>query len=434
MKTLVAILVLSAAALAQTADPTLLAEINSIKAIDNHAHPYKVVAPGEKDDEFDALPCDPISQMDPPLATRPENPEFLKAWKALWGYQYNDASPAHVQAMLAAKDRIKQQQGDRYPSWVLDHLGIQTEFANREALGRGLQPPRFRWVPFDDALLSPLDHTSLADNPDRVIFYQRESALLKRYMNDLGIQSLPATLAEYTSQIVTPALERQKQAGAVAIKFEAAYLRSLDFEPASQQDAATVYAQYARGGVPNKREYLMMEDYLLRYIASEAGRLHMAVHFHTGGGCGSYFDLPGSDPALLSSVIDDPALRKTTFVFLHGGAQTFSNKVSYLMSKPNAYTDFSEQTWLLPASALSKVLREWLEWYPDKVLYGTDLSPGPPGYDWEEVGWIENHTAREALALALTGMMRDGEITREQANKFAHMVMHDTAAKLYQIQ
>src|SRR5437773_1872471 len=41
---------------AQNSDPQLLAEINKIKAIDNHTHPPKVVGPGEKDDDFDALP------------------------------------------------------------------------------------------------------------------------------------------------------------------------------------------------------------------------------------------------------------------------------------------------------------------------------------------------------------------------------------------
>jgi len=85
----------------------------------------------------------------------------------------------------------------------------------------------------------------------------------------------------------------------------------------------------------------------------------------------------------------------------------------------------------LSPRALSVVLRDWLEWYPDKVLYGTDLAPGPPEFDWEEVGWIENQTARQALAIALTGMMNDGEITRQQASGMLQMVLHDTAAKLY---
>jgi len=141
---------------AQTADPQLLAEINKIKAIDNHSHPPKLVPPGEKDDEFDALPCDPLEPGEPTTITRPDNPQYIAAWKALYGYKYDDRSPEHLRELMAAKQQVMQEQGDNYPNWVLDQIGIETELANRVALGRGLQPPRFRWVPFDDALLFPL--------------------------------------------------------------------------------------------------------------------------------------------------------------------------------------------------------------------------------------------------------------------------------------
>jgi len=60
-------LLLLSASHAQSADPQLLAEIQKIKAIDNHSHPPKVVAPGEKDDDFDALPCDPLEPSMPTL-------------------------------------------------------------------------------------------------------------------------------------------------------------------------------------------------------------------------------------------------------------------------------------------------------------------------------------------------------------------------------
>ena len=40
-------------------------------------------------------------------------------------------------------------------------------------------------------------------------------------------------------------------------------------------------------------------------------------------------------------------------------------------------------------------------------------------------------TAREALALALTGMMNDREITRERAVELARMVLRENAIKLY---
>ena len=430
--------VLATAGWAQTADPDLLAAINKIKAIDNHSHPPKLVAPGEKDDDFDALPCDPLEPSDPTTIGRPENPQFLAAWKALYGYRYNDMNAEHVRELLEKKKEVRQREGDNFPNWVLDQLGIETEFANRIALGRGLKPPRFRWVPFDDALLLPLNNTNVAnETPDRKFFYSREEMLLKRYLKDLNLTALPATLQEYTSKVVTPTLEAQKRNAAVAIKFEAAYLRSLDFGPIpldqaqSLNEAAQIYSRYVQGGIPSKSDYLTLQNYLMRYVAREAGRLGLPVHFHTGGGCGSYFMLNGSNPSLLESLLNDASLRKTNFVLIHAGAGAFTKYVAYLLMKPNVYADFSEQTWLISTRKLSEVVRDFLEWYPEKIMFGTDLFPNTPEIDWEEVGWQTTQSGREALAIALTGMMQDAEITRTRAVELAHMALHDNAAKLY---
>jgi predicted TIM-barrel fold metal-dependent hydrolase len=417
---------------AQAPDPQLLAEINQIKAIDNHSHPPRLVAPNEKDDEFDALPCDPLEPSALPTMLRPQNPRFLAAWKALYGYRYDDMSPEHVRELMAAKRRVMEQQGDHFLVWVLDQLGIESELANRVAMGRGLEVPRFRWVPFDDPLLLPLNNQNLAnESPDKKFFYSREDMLLKRYLKELGLSGPPTTLEQYTARVVTPTLEQQKKNGAVAVKFEAAYLRSLNFENALLEDASKVYSQYVKGGVPSSAEYLKLQDYLFRYLAREAGRLSLPIHIHTGGGCGTYFRLSGSNPVLLEPVLNDPSLRKTNFVLLHGGAGPFTRQVAYLLMKPNVYTDFSEQTWLLSTRRLSEVIREWLEWFPEKIMFGTDLFPNTPEINWEEIGWMTSTSGRSALAIALTGMMEDKEITRERALELAHMALHDNAAKLY---
>ncbi len=308
-------------------DPQLMNEINQLKAIDNHAHPPAFVTGSEKDTDFDALPCDPLEPTASGLMWREDNPIYLEAWKSLWGYKYNDAAPEHVREVLAAKQKMKQQQGENYPNWVLDQLGIETELANRIALGRGQAPPRFRWVPFDDTLLFPLNNTSMAaQSPDRKIFFAAEGQLFQRYLKQLGVSKLPATLEEYESSIVTPLLELQRKNGAVAIKFEAAYLRSLDFEPASRPDAARIYALHVKGDAPNDADYKILQDYLFRYVAREAGRLNLAVHFHTGAGCGGYFDLRGSNPLLLESVFDDPSLRSTNFVMVHAGSRELQRR------------------------------------------------------------------------------------------------------------
>ena len=425
---------LAVAAWAQTApDPQLMQEINRIPAIDDHTHIPKVVAAGEKDDDYDALPCAPLEPTADPTMVRPGNPLFLKAWKALYGYQYSDKSPEHLRELLAARERVRREQGDNFPVWVLDKLNIRYMLANRVAMGPGLEPPRFLWVPYDDALLLPLNNQALAsENPDRKFFVGREEMLLRRYVKDWGLEAVPATLNEYLERVVVPTLERQKKAGAVAIKFEAAYLRTLNFSEPDRTRAEQVYAHYAAGGTPPNDGYLAVQDVLFREIARAAGRLGLAVHIHTGAGCGGYFDIAGANPELLDSVLDDPTLRQTRFVLLHGGSGPYSRVTAFLLGKPNVYTDFSEQDWMLSPRALSAVIRDWLEWYPEKVMFGTDLYPGnSPAYDWDSIGYMIATTGRQGLALALTGMMQDGEISRARAVQLAHMVLFDNAAKLY---
>jgi len=418
---------------AQTAaDPELARAIAQIKAIDNHAHPLKYVGESEKaDDEFDALPLDAIEAFPLPVRLQLDNPEFIGAWRDLYRYQYSDMSAAHQQELMAAKQSVMRQKADGFPAWILDQLNIETMFANRVALGRGLAPPRFRWVSFDDALMFPLNNSrAMAANKDYQGFYPGEERLLKRYLSELAIDRLPATLADYLAKVVTPTLERQKRDGAVAIKFEAAYLRKLDFDDPDESRARVVYAQFVGGGVPSASDYKNLQDFLFRYLAREAGRLGMAVHIHCISGAGGYYRQTGSDPLLLESAFNDPTLRHTNFVVIHGG-YPFTKQMSSLMSKPNVYADFSAQTFFCYPRELSETLRQWMESYPDKVLFGTDAFAFSPAVDWGEVAWLSNTTARQALALALTAMMNDGEINRERALALARMALHDNASKLY---
>ena len=80
---------------------------------------------------------------------------------------------------------------------------------------------------------------------------------------------------------------------------------------------------------------------------------------------------------------------------------------------------------------VARSLREWLEFVPEKVMFATDAYPFSPELDWEESGWIAADTARRALAIALSGMMDDGEITYQRAVELARLVLRENARKLY---
>lgn len=396
-------------------DPDLLAEIQKIRAFDNHAHPVRATSAGEQPDRgFDALPVDNMEPSSDPLTFRPGNPAMREAARALYG----STDPAAKRRVMAAK-------GAQYPEWVLDQMGVEIMLANRVEMGPSIQPPRFHWVSYVDALLFPLDNSKPAsENPDRKLFFALEDQLLHRYLRDAGLTAAPPTLAEYTTRVVTPTLERQKKGGVVAVKFEAAYLRSLEFDKVDEATAAAIYHR------KDTAAYKALQDYLFRYIATECGRLGLAVHLHTMAGGGSYFHVQGANPLLLESVLNDPDLRKTKIVMVHGG-WPFNQEITALLEKPTAYLDFSAQDLTLTPATLAGSIRPWLEFVPEKVLFGTDAYPYSNEMGWEESGWVAAKNGREALAIALTGMLRDGEISRSRASELARMVLRENARALY---
>src|SRR5580693_3423618 len=99
------------------ADPELAAEIQRIRAIDNHAHPVRVTQPGELADRFfDALPVDNMEPQSDPVNLRPDSPSIADAWRSLYGAPGVDQP--RKQAVMAQK-------GNAYPEWVLDQMGVE---------------------------------------------------------------------------------------------------------------------------------------------------------------------------------------------------------------------------------------------------------------------------------------------------------------------
>lgn len=425
--------ILCISAAAQQVDPQLMSYINSIQAIDNHAH---VVAPDmAHDTNYDALRCEILP---PGTALAPANtrfgPDVQAAWKALYGVVADSDSPESLKKVEAAQQVVRRREGANYFDWVLKQAGFDVVLANRVAMAPQLDAKHFKWVPYDDALLFPLNNEAeKAVSPDRKVLYGAEEDHLKAYLGAAGLKSVPPTLDEYLDKVVLPTLQSQRNAAAVAIKFEVAYLRSLDFGPARQAEAAKIYAQFAAGGTPPMTAYKLLQDYLFHYIAAEAGNLGLAVHIHTGLGCGEYFDTHGSDPMLLEGVLNDPTLRKTSFVLLHGGTP-FERHNAALIAKPNVWVDTSVLEFFYSPAELARILRPWLEVMPEHVIFGTDSGPFGPGFNWEETAWVGSQNARRALGIVLTQMMRDGVITRARAQEIAERVLRRNAAQLYKIE
>ncbi len=429
-----------------TPDPELVSAIAAIKVIDNHAHPLRTLKEGERDTEWGALTfhtaaapgSDPGEEMPlVPFRLRPKSPEFPAVLQTLYGFSHGTLTKGLVDEFVTFKRRIMLEHGENYPSWVLDKIGVEIMLANRAVMHRSLPSPRFRWVSYADALMFPFSNEEARKmRPDLGSSYDGVERLRRTHLADLRLDRLPPSLEKYLAEVVTPTLERQKREGAVAVKFVTAYLRTLDISVPSEKQAKRIYVRYARGGKPTGGEYKTLQDFLFCYISREAGRLGLPVHIHTGLGIGRYFDVTHSNPLLLEPVFNDPGLRKTNFVILHTG-WPFAKQTAAMLLKPNVYADFSGIAFLNYPREVSGVIRSFLEVSPDKVLFGSDgfeVNAGTLFPNWEEFTWIGTTSARQALAIALTEMIRDREITRDEALGIARNVLRGNAIRLYKLE
>ncbi len=399
-----------------------LSEIGKIPIIDNHSHP------GYADDpDVDAMASPPGSSA---FRLRADNPEFVTASKALFGYPYDDNSPDHMRWLIRKKAELKSSEGVQYFDRILDQLGIEAVLANRVAMPDYLDRKRFLWVFFVDSFLFPFDNREIRDgNVDEQTYIPLQEKKLHREMQQGGLSTLPDSLAGYL-QFVTRILEEDKQHGGIAIKFEAAYFRSLYFADPPEAQAVTVYDKYKNGGVPSAEEYKLFQDFVFRHLLREAARLHLAVHFHTSVGIGDYFSLHNGNVLNLENVLRDPRYDSVNFVLLHGGFP-YDRQAIWLAAKKNVYLDTSFVELVLYPSEFKNVLKYWLTMYPDKVLYGSDAFPFNEALGAEECYWLAVHSVRQALAAALAELVSEKAFTREQAMKVAHGYLHDNAAALY---
>jgi len=418
-------LFLAGKAVAQDAvDAKLLEEISRIRAIDNHMH-GDAVDPARRARWKDENPLGKSRYPDV-VGLQRTNPEWHAAWFALYGYNHSDAELPHLKELLADKRDTIAKAGNNWPSNVLDAAGVDIALLNTVQPGTGQLNGRFRWVPYADPLLRPFagDTSWLG--------YSGGELPVSKLLREVGFSRPPPTLIEYRVNIVQASLARWKKSGAVAVKFLCAYARPLDFAVVEEAAAAPVYARAVKGEALTTTEQKLLEDYLFSAIAMAAGAQQLAVHIHTGNGDGPYFNNSHADPALLEDVLNSRALRKTSFVLLHGG-WPYHEVAQAMLDKPNTWADFSAQTFYLGTHQLAEVLRDWLSWHPEKVLFGTDAysDTDSPLTDWEEKEFLMTSKARRALAIALTAMVQNGEITRERALEIARQVLRDNAMKLY---
>ena len=404
----------------------LLPQIEKIPIVDMHAHP------GYWDDaDVDAMAVT-VTDLDP-ARTRASNPEWLAAFKALYGYPYSDVSPEHMRWLDEKDDELRKQWGNEYLSKMLDKVGIQVSVANRVAMDYLENNPRFRFVVFVDPFMFPFNNQGLVINPDRAVFFPIQEKALHRYLAQAGLQGLPSDLAGYEAGM-RKVLELDKQQNGIAIKFEAPYFRSLvNITDPPREQAEAIYNKYRAGGKPSADEYLVFQNYVFRYLIAQAGALHLQVHVHSAVGSGNYYRLSEGNAMDLENILRDPRYKDTTFVMIHGG-YPYDQQSIWLAALPNVYLDSSEFSLLVFPQEYSHILKRWLEIFPEKIVFGSDAFPYSREVNVPATYWLAVRTAQTAVAAALAEMVSTGEVTEARALEIARGYFHDNTARLFGIE
>jgi len=401
----------------------LLKQIDRIPIYDNHSH-----ATFPDDSDMDAMASPPNEST--VMRLRDTNPEFVAAAKALFGYPYDDFKPEHAKWLIDKKKAAEAAGSTAYWDSILDKMNIETCLANRVALASYLDPKRFHWVFFVDSFLFPFDnHNLAAKNADMSVYIPLQEKVLRRYMKQENVIGLPADLTGYEAFVGQMLADNQKRGG-VAMKFEAAYFRTLYFGDPPREKAEAIYAQFRAGGVPSEEDYRTFQDYVFRVLIDQAGKLKLPVHFHSAVGIGDYFSLPNGNPLNLENVLRDPRYGNVKFVLIHGG-YPYTLDMIWLTAAKNVYTDSSLMGYYVYPSELKNILKQWISLYPEKIMFGSDAFPFNDAVGAEETFWVAARSARTAVAAALAELVAEGAFTEEKALELARLYLHDNAAKLY---
>ena len=402
----------------------LLKQIEAIPMYDNHAHP------GFSDDtDVDAMASPPGESAT--LRLREDNPEFVAAARSLFGYPYDDFRPEHAQWLVDKKRAAQQSGGVAYFDGILDKLNTDICLANRAMMAPYLNPKRFHWVFFGDSFFYPFDNSAeRASTPDMGVYVPLQEKMLARWKKQEGVEGLPEDLAGYEDFVRRTMADNQQKHGGVAIKFEAAYFRSLYFGDPPRAHAEAVYNKYREGGVPTAGEYKQFQDYIFRVMVDEAGKLRLPMHFHSAIGIGDYFSLHNGNVLNLENVVRDPRYKNVTFVLIHGG-WPYEREAALMTAVKNVYLDTSFQSELLYPSQFKDVLKQLLTLFPDKMMYGSDAFPFSEALGAEESFWLAARTTRTGLAAALAELVEEGAVSEPKALELARNYLHDNAARLY---
>ena len=268
-----------------------------------------VPAGAPADSDFDALPLDGVPAFDLPNRLKTDAPIWREAQNALYRVAPSLISAAWHAALDNAVEDTRRARGQGFPAWALDQAGIDVMMANRVTVGPD-------WRRRGSAGSCSSTRSSCRSTQRRGGPHARHALALsargeaaEAVPERPDVRALPATLDEYVDKVVDPTLARVRTAGAVGIKFEAGYLRPLDFDdpdpPAARASTRSTRAAACR---PAPRPRRSRTSCSARSRARRGGRSCRSRSTRSRRSAASTRPR-GSAPHLLEPAFNDSTLR-----------------------------------------------------------------------------------------------------------------------------
>jgi predicted TIM-barrel fold metal-dependent hydrolase len=209
----------------------------------------------------------------------------------------------------------------------------------------------------------------------------------------------------------------------VAYKSIIAYRTGLDVGDPSASEAAAAFGRWSADGWRETREHAKpVRDFLLRRALGVAKERDRAFHIHCGAGDPD-IDLTHAGPVNLWPLL--VAHTGQPIVLIHSGYPWIGESAYIASVLPHVYLELSE---LIPWgwSMVDHSLEVILGTAPAaKVLYGSDEAGEP------EMFWLAATKARQALGRVLGGFVEREDLSIDEAERFARMVLGENAARLH---
>jgi uncharacterized protein len=219
------------------------------------------------------------------------------------------------------------------------------------------------------------------------------------------------------------AMERAlRESTAVAAKSVAAYRIGLDL-PADPPREAALLAALTKQRPPAGSRYRLADPVINSWLAWTAIDAGLPVQFHVGYGDAD-IDLLRADPLLLTPFLRATEKREVPVMLLHN--YPFHRHAAYLAQIfSHVFIDIGLA--VHNTGALSReLIRETLELVPfGKLMFSSDA------YALAELYYLGAELFRRGLSAILDELIKEGEMTKQDADHAAALIAHDNARRVY---